>query len=207
MVLAFAALLFQFAPATHALPDVNLTSTIPAAKSAAADVKPDQPKPAPLTASSSTGSATGNAVPAAFTLAALEGSSQNGQALDTIRVPEVAPGKPAKIILPETHPRRAWMMLSIAEHSAATFDAYSTRVAVSKGASEADPLMRPFAQSPALYGAIQICPLALDFAARRMERSQHSFLRHTWWMPQTAATAVFLFSGAHNLSLANSLHK
>lgn len=210
MVLAIAALLFQFAPATHALPDVNLTSTIPAAKAAAADVKPDRPKPvsvASSTTSSSTVSATGNAVPTGFTLAALESSSQNGQALDTIRVPEVAPGKPAKIILPETHPHRAWLMLSIAEHSAATFDAYSTRVAVSKGALEADPLMRPFAHSPGLYGAIQICPLALDFAARRMERSQHSFLRRTWWVPQTAATAVFLFSGAHNLSVANSLHK
>jgi hypothetical protein len=138
-------------------------------------------------------------------MTALESSSQNGQTLDTIRVPEATPGKPAKIILPETHPRRAWLLLSIAEHSAATFDAYSTRLAVSKGASEADPMMQPFAHSPAMYGAIQVCPLVLDYAARRMERSQHGFLRRTWWVPQSAATGIFFFSGAHNLNVANSI--
>ena len=93
--------------------------------------------------------------------------------------------------MPETHPRKAWLILSIAEHSAATFDAYSTRVAVSKGATEADPMMRPFAHSPAIYGAIQVGPLVLDYAARRMERSQIGLLRKTWWIPQTAATGSF----------------
>jgi hypothetical protein len=94
----------------------------------------------------------------------------------------------------------------MAEHSAATFDAYSTRLAVSRGANEADPMMQPFAHSPAIYGAIQVGPLVLDYAARRMERSQHGFLRRTWWVPQTAATGLFLFSGAHNMSVANSIH-
>jgi hypothetical protein len=203
MVLAIAALFLQFAPAAHALPAADLTAVVPAAKAAPADVKPEQPKPIALGASTVSTEA---AVPAAFRMTALESASQNGQALDTIRVPETAPGKRARIILPESHPRRAWLMLSIAEHSAATFDAYSTRLALSKGASEADPVMQPFAHSPALYGAIQVCPLVLDFAARRMERSQHSFLRHTWWMPQTAATGIFLFSGVHNVHVANSLH-
>lgn len=206
MVLAMATLLLQLAPMAHALPDVNLKATIPVTTAASADVKPDQPKPTTLNTSTISTDASGNAVPAAFTMASLESSSQNGQSLDTIRIPEVAPGKPAKLILPETHPRRTWLVLSIAEHSAATFDAYSTRQAVSKGASEADPLMRPFANSPAIYGAIQICPLVLDYAARRMERSQNSFLRHTWWVPQTAATGIFLFSGVHNMNVANSIH-
>jgi hypothetical protein len=204
MVLAIAALFLQFAPAAHALPDI--TAAIPVVKAAAAAPTGDQSKSATLANSTSTaGSATGNAVPAAFTLAKLESSSQNGQALDTIRVPEASPAKPAKVIFPETHPRKAWLLLSIAEHSAATFDAYSTRLAVSKGANEADPMMQPFAHSPAMYGAIQVCPLVLDFAARRMERSQHGFLRKAWWVPQTAATGIFLFSGAHNMSVANSI--
>jgi len=200
--------MLQFSPVVQALPSADLSSTLPAVKTAASSAKSDQPKPAATTSSTNTAaeSSSGSPLPAALTLASLEGSSQNGQALDTIRVPEVAPAKPVKIILPETHPRRAWLLLSIAQHSAATFDAYSTRVAVSKGASEADPLMRPFAQSPGIYGAIQVCPLVLDFAARRMERSQNGFLRHTWWMPQAAATGVFLFSGAHNLNVANSIH-
>ncbi len=202
MVLAIAALFLQFAPTVHAYPDVQ--STIPIVKSATADAKSGATKPATL--GSSTDSATGNAVPAAFTLAKLESASQNGQALDTIRVPDPTPSKPVRIFLPETHPRKAWLILSIAEHSAATFDAYSTRVAVSKGANEADPMMRPFAHSPAIYGAIQVGPLVLDYVARRMERSQIGFLRKTWWVPQTAATGLFLFSGAHNMNVANSIH-
>jgi hypothetical protein len=207
MVLAVAMLFLQFAPA---LPDVNLVSA-PAAKAAAGDTQSGQVKPAPSSTartatSSSTDSATGNAVPVAFTLASLASDSQNGQALDTIRVPQPAPAKPVRVILPETHPRRAWLLLSVAEHSAATFDAYSTRVAVSQGAAESDPFLRPFAHSPAIYGAIQVGPLVLDYAARRMERSEHGLLRRTWWIPQTAATGLFLFSGAHNLNVANSMH-
>lgn len=89
------------------------------------------------------------------------------------------------------------------QHSAATFDAYSTRQAVSSGAIEADPLMRPFAQSPAIYAAIQVGPAILDYAARRMQRSSNNFLRRTWWVPQSASTGLFLFSGAHNLQVAN----
>jgi hypothetical protein len=206
MVLAIAALFLQLAPTAHALPAADLTAAVAVTWAvAAADVQHEQPKLNALSTSSVSTDSTGNAVPTAFRMTALGSPSPNGQALDTIRVPE-APGKPVKIILPETHPRRAWLLLSIAEHSAATFDAYSTRMAVSKGASEADPMMQPFAHSPAVYGAIQICPLVLDFAARRMERSQHSFLRHTWWMPQSAATGIFLFSGVHNVNVANSIH-
>jgi hypothetical protein len=214
MVLAYAMLLLQFAPTAPVFADVNLGSAAPAVK-AAANSKPDQPQPANSTSAasasskSSTSNSKVNALPIAFTFAAasLDNSSQNGQALETIRVPDVAPAKPVKILMPETHPRRAWLLLSMAEHSAATFDAYSTRLAISKGATEADPLMQPFAHSPALYGAIQVCPLVLDFAARRMERSQHGLLRRTWWLPQSAATGIFLFSGAHNLNVANSIHQ
>lgn len=204
MVLAIAALLLHFAPTAQALPDFAAS---PVVKLASADTKTAQRKPtAAAESSTSSDSSNANAIPAAFTLAKLESSSQNGQALDTIRVPSPAPGRPANVILPESHPRKVWLALSIAEHSAATFDAYSTRLAVSRGATEADPMMQPFAHSPAIYGAIQVGPLVLDYAARRMERSQHGFLRKTWWVPQTAATGLFLFSGAHNVSVANSIH-
>ena len=202
MVLAIAALFLQFAPATHVFADVN--ATIPVVKTATADTNSDAAKPAALT--SSVDAATGNAIPTEFTLAKLESNSQHGQSLETIRVPDPTPSKPVKIIMPDTHPRKAWLILSIAEHSAATFDAYSTRVAISKGATEADPMMQPFAHSPAIYGAIQVGPLILDYADRRMERSQFSLLRKTWWVPQTAATGIFLFSGVHNMNVANSMH-
>jgi hypothetical protein len=205
MVLAIAALFLQFSPTLHVLADVR--PTIPVGKTGSANTPADAPKPATTLANSTTSdSPSGNAIPAAFTLAKLESSTGNGQALDTIRVPSAEPGKPFRVILPETHPRKAWLVLSIAEHSAATFDAYSTRTAISNGGNEADPFMRPFAHSPAIYGAIQVGPLVLDYAARRMERSQHGVLRRTWWVPQTAATGIFLLSGAHNMSVANSMH-
>jgi hypothetical protein len=95
------------------------------------------------------------------------------------------------------------MLLSIAQHSAAAFDAYSTRAAVATGASEADPFMRPFAHSPGIYAAIQVGPAILDFAARRMQHSENSFIRRSWWIPQSASTGMFLFSGVHNMSVAN----
>lgn len=97
--------------------------------------------------------------------------------------------------------RKQWLALSIAVHSAAAFDAYSTRAAISRGAAEADPLIRPFAGSDGLYAAIQVAPLALDFVARRMQRSQNSLLRRTWWLPQSASAGLFLFAGAHNLTV------
>lgn len=100
---------------------------------------------------------------------------------------------------PVRHPSREWFVLMTTEHSAAGFDAWSTRRAVSQGHVETDPLMRPFAHSAAIYGAIQVVPLGLDYFARRMQRSS-GWTRHVWWVPQSLATATFLFSGSHNFS-------
>jgi hypothetical protein len=139
-----------------------------------------------------------------LTAVSLDATSENSQTLSTVRVPSIQPATPKKMIPVEEVPsRRNWLILSIVQHSAATFDAYSTRQAVSTGAVEADPFMRPFAQSPAIYLAIQAGPVALDYAARRMQRSPNNFLRHTWWVPQSVSTGLFLFSGFHNLSIAN----
>ena len=200
MVLAIAALLFQFAPAAQALPDVSLAPATSVAKTVPADQKPDQPQPAVAKSSNNdpAGASSGS-----LTVASLEATSQNSQALSTIRLPEAPPAKPVRVIAVENYPRKNWLLLSIAEHSAATFDAYSTRQAVATGAHEADPMMRPFAHSPGIYAAIQVGPAILDFAARRMERSQNSFLRRNWWIPQAASTGVFLFSGVHNMQVAN----
>jgi len=94
------------------------------------------------------------------------------------------------------------MVLALVQHGAATFDAYSTRQAIEHGAVEADPLMRPFAQSPGIYAAIQVGPVLLDYAARRMQRSNNVLARCMWWVPQSGSTAMFLFSGVHNLHVA-----
>jgi hypothetical protein len=97
--------------------------------------------------------------------------------------------------------RREWIALGIAQHGAATFDAWSTRQAISTGQyRELNPALRPFAGNASLYAAIQVCPLVFDYLGRRMMTSQHGWLRHTWWIPQALSTAISLGSGAHNLS-------
>jgi hypothetical protein len=103
--------------------------------------------------------------------------------------------------LPVSH-HRLWFALTTAEHSAAGYDAWSTRYALSNGRVEADPLMRPFAGSAAIYPAIQLIPFGLDFLAHRLERSS-GWTHHVWWVPQSLATVTFLFSGSYNIVHTN----
>jgi hypothetical protein len=219
MVLAIAALLFQFSPAVQTpLPSVSDTATDhteAAPKLYAANLPDAGPSPA-IFSSVSTGSAIAKPLDSATASSASSGSSsgalnpaslhtalQNSPSLAMIRVPE-SESAPLRTISVESLPsRRQWIALSIAQHAAAAFDAYTTRDAISRGAVEQDPLMRPFANSSGIYAAIQACPVALDFAARHMQRSDNNFIRRTWWVPQTISMGMFLFSGAHNLRVAN----
>jgi len=202
MVFAIAALMFQFTPAIQAIPDVDVRSTAPVVKSASAPAGdlPDRPQPS---STSSVKSESAGATSGTLTMVSLETSEKNSQALSAIRLPDSTPAKPVRVISAETYPKRDWILLSIAQHSAATFDAYSTRQAVATGATEADPFMRPFANSPGIYAAIQVGPAILDFAARRMQRSENNFIRRSWWIPQTASTGLYVISGVHNMSVAN----
>ncbi len=130
-------------------------------------------------------------------------SAQESQSLEMLRLEEPKLGKSGKVKLAEEAPsRRKWIALSVAVHGAAAFDAYTTRQAIGRGAVEGDPLMRPFANSPSIYAAIQVAPVVMDFVARRMQRSQNPFLRKMWWLPQTGGAAMYLFSGVHNLGVA-----
>jgi hypothetical protein len=141
-----------------------------------------------------------NALPAAPAPAA---ASQESQALETMPLEQPKLGKSRTVKGVEgMSSRKEWIALAAAEHGAAAFDAYSTRQAIGRGAVEADPMMRPFAGSPSIYAAIQVAPLALDYAARRLQRSQNPLLRKMWWLPQSGATSMFLFSGVHNLGVA-----
>jgi len=119
-------------------------------------------------------------------------------------IPTSQPQTPeAPLIQTDIAPRRlAWLILLAGQHGAAAFDAYSTRRAIARGAIEADPVMRPFAHSPDIYAAIQVSPAVLDILARHMQRSRNNLLRRTWWVPQSASTGLFLFSGIHNLQYA-----
>jgi len=216
MVFAVAALLLQLSPTPKVVGPLftaNLTTTVTTADGT-------RPKPAAATTLSSTdiieaasgkgyidldavrlnGDSTEKPAPGMTAVSLTDHDSS--QPLALVRIPEPAPVRPIKVYSAET-PRmsHSWLALVIMQHGAATFDAYSTRVAIGRGAVEDDPLMRPFAHSGAMYAAIQVGPLVLDYVARRMQHSEYGMVRRMWFVPQSASTAGFLISGAHNLDV------
>ena len=99
--------------------------------------------------------------------------------------------------------KRVWMTLVALQHGSAAFDAWSTRQSLLSGNGyERDPLMKPFAGSAAIYPALQILPIGLDYLSKRMMRSPNAMVRHLWWVPLTVSTTGFVWSGARNLHVA-----
>ncbi len=92
---------------------------------------------------------------------------------------------------------------SFASASAATFDAWTTRhdLKTIPNAQELNPMLKPFAGNASMYAAIQVGPLLMDYAGKKMMYSSHKWVRHMWWVPQTASFASSMFSGAHNLGV------
>jgi len=184
MLLAIAALLVQ----VPAVPQ----NSIPIATTAAADLgssvvfSPDGivPEPAsPATVPPTSWSLPSSAPPRAFVAPA-----------------HLAPAKPSY----EQPSRGIWLTLSIAQHGAATFDAWSTRRVISSGQGrELNPTLRPFAGNGSLYAVVQVGPIVLDYLGRRMMTSRHDWARHTWWIPQVVSTVASFASGAHNLGVAS----
>ena len=230
MILAAAALLLQLNAVVPAMPKAAsagtnaVRATVPSASATASSnasstTLPAAPQPstsaaptpvesvsaaAPSGPGTSSGSALGGSTnPQAMMRVVSHAGAIDTQGLSTIRIADPDAPKQTPHFEVESLPsRRAWMALSFAQSGAAAFDAYSTRRALDNGAHEADPMMRPFAGSPGIYAAIQVGPVLLDFAARRMQRSQVGVLRHTWWLPQTVSTGIYLFSGVHNMRVA-----
>jgi len=99
-------------------------------------------------------------------------------------------------------PQKLWLGLALAQHSAAAFDAWSTRRAITQGgARELNPMLKPFAGNSSIYAATQVAPTLLDLLGRRMMTSRHSLLRNTWWLPQVLGTAASVAGGVHNLGV------
>jgi hypothetical protein len=129
----------------------------------------------------------------------------DAQSFSTVRIPEVSTKENKfREALSRPSPNR-WLALALLQHGAAAFDAYSTRQAVGHGAVEDNPMLRPFAGSPAIYAATQVAPLLFDLMARQMQRSEYPLLRRFWWMPQTLSAGLSIFSGVHNLHLVGKL--
>lgn len=122
-------------------------------------------------------------------------------------IPSIEPLKsPVKPATPESYEtprqRKIWYGLMIAGHSAAAFDAWTTRRAVGAGYGvEANPLQRPFASSGAIYATTQITPLVMDYLGHRMMRSRYSLIRKAWWVPQAASASVSFGAGLHNYNV------
>jgi hypothetical protein len=215
MIFAVAALLLYAIPGTEAglhTVDLHVNSEAPtAAASASADTKGAVNSNVArynldsVSFNSNASTNTKDGQSATLTAVSL-GDVQNSQSLSSIRIPDAQPGKSIEVMPAERAPaRKSWMALSILQHGAASFDAYSTRDAIEKGAVEDDVMMRPFAHSPAIYAAIQVGPVILDILARHMQHSEYIYLRRTWWIPQSVATFGFIFSGFHNLNVSRRL--
>jgi hypothetical protein len=100
--------------------------------------------------------------------------------------------------------KKIWYSLVAAQHSAAFFDAWSTRSAVNRGARETNPFLRPFANSGAMYPAAQAFPAAMDYVGYRMMRSNNRVMRKLWWVPQAVSTVASFTAGIHNLGVKGS---
>ncbi|MGA8223727.1 MAG: hypothetical protein WB780_18910 [Candidatus Acidiferrales bacterium] len=218
MVFAIAALFLQLTPGMSAVPPASGEQALSSvSEPSVANNTPAATGPADRSGTSSDSSnsahfnidkvslastSSGNTTPK-LTAVSLE-STSNSDALSTIRVPELNPGKPVGVTAAENKPyKREWLTLMVVEHGAAAFDAYSTRQAVSRGAVEDDPLMRPFAHSGLMYAATQVGPVAFDLLARHMLHSENGFVRKMWWMPQSVSAATSIFAGVHNLNVAS----
>jgi hypothetical protein len=100
--------------------------------------------------------------------------------------------------------RKIWYGLMVAGHGGAAFDAWSTRRAVAGGyGQEANPFLKPFANSNAIYAATQVSPAFMDFLGKRMMTSQNPWIRKLWWVPQVAGTGMSFAAGAHNMSVVH----
>ena len=181
------------------IPQMDDTAKVVVASNATAE-RPALPAVAPDNASKDTTlSASLLSAPAPKVKADLEPITPNAAA---------QPFQPVKPVFtrPRETPRqrKMWYGLVLAGHSGAAFDAWSTRRAVSGGyGQEANPLLRPFAHSNAIYAATQVSPAFMDFLGKRMMVSQHKWVRKMWWLPQTAGAGFSFAAGAHNVGVVH----
>ena len=151
----------------------------------------------------------GSAAPAIVDVKVASVSVIASAVTNPLLIEPIVPLKPAHVahsqaIRPSRFAENTWIILSVSQHSAALFDAWSTRQVLSSGKGyERDPLLRPFANSSAIYPATQLVPLALDLVGHRLMKRENRYLRYGWWVPQLASIAGSLWCGSRNLRVAN----
>lgn len=122
--------------------------------------------------------------------------------------PAAQPFQPVKPVLsgPRETPKQSkiWYGLAIVSSSGAAFDAWSTHRAVASGyGREANPFLKPFASSNAIYAATQVSPLVMDFLGKQMMMSRRRWVRKMWWLPQAAGASLSFAAGVHNVGVVH----
>jgi hypothetical protein len=192
MLLATMVLLFGPPQAANVTSTVTETPAALSANSTEASSAPEQlpAMPAPKVKSDLLDAAEASAVPA------------NAAAAQPRPMPAFEPVKPALTRPVESsRQRKMWYALTVTSHGAAAFDAYSTRRAVAQGFTEANPFLRPFANSNAIYVATQVSPAVMDYLGKRMMVSQNKWIRRMWWLPQVAGSGFSIGAGVHNMRI------
>lgn len=100
--------------------------------------------------------------------------------------------------------RKMWFGLMAVSHAGAVFDSWTTRRAISSGyGQEANPFLKPFANSNAIYAATQVSPAFMDYIGKRMMTSQNPGLRRLWWVPQVLGGSMSFAAGVHNIGVVH----
>lgn len=113
----------------------------------------------------------------------------------------IEPGRALEAPKPVAKPQpdtRGWLLLSATAHTAAGFDAWTTRKNVNAGRVEMNPLLKSFANSNGLYPVMQAGPALMDFVGWKMLHSDRPLVRKLWWVPQVASSAISFTCGAKN---------
>lgn len=98
--------------------------------------------------------------------------------------------------------RKVWYGLMAVSHAGAVFDSWSTRRAISSGyGQEANPFLKPFAGSNAIYVATQVSPAVMDYLGKRMMTSPNPWVRKLWWFPQAAGASMSFGAAVHNVGV------
>lgn len=90
-------------------------------------------------------------------------------------------------------------VLAEANTAAAVMDDISSRLVISSGGYERNPLMRPFVHNSSTLAVESVGEVWLmAYLADRMKRSSHPLLRKTWWVPQVANITAKVTGGLYN---------
>jgi hypothetical protein len=179
--------------------DVPAVSS-PSTDSNTVETLPSMPSPkSDSDAPAADGASNPGTIPGSASTPGAEGVNSSGASSLRLESTKLAFTRPTET----TRERKTWYALVVTSHAAAGFDAWSTRRAVALGYSEGNPLLRPFANSNAIYVATQVSPAVMDYVGKRMMVSQHGWIRRMWWLPQVAGSGFSIGAGVHNVGIVH----